>query len=86
MRKISPLTTFVFAIALAGGVVERGASHLPVVFLVHVTQGHRIGKDLIQIRHAVFANPLIECDGQLDELVVRLNFSGVLVQDRLRAL
>jgi len=26
MRKISPLTTFVFAIALAGGVVERGAS------------------------------------------------------------
>ena len=26
MRKISPLTTFVFAMALAGGVVERGAS------------------------------------------------------------
>src|SRR3984957_873954 len=66
--------------------VERVAGDLPVVLFVHVAQRDRIGEKLVQVFDAVGANLFIEADGELRNLVVRLNFARLLMQNRTRPL
>jgi len=65
--------------------IERGARHLPMMFLVHITKGHRIGEKLVQVFDALGADHLVQSIGQPGDLIERLNFPGMLMQDRFRA-
>src|SRR5712692_2943732 len=62
--------------------VKRTARDLPVMFLVHIAEGHRIREKLIQVLGAGCAVLLVQSDWQLGDLAVRLNFGGVLVLNR----
>src|SRR5467141_4236661 len=65
--------------------IEREARHLPMMFLVHITKGHRIGEKLVQVFDALGADHLVQSIGQPGDLIERLNFPGMLMQDRFCA-
>src|SRR5258708_34799472 len=65
--------------------IERGARHLPMMFLVHITKGHRIGEKLVQVFDALGADYFVQSIGQPGDLIERLNFPGMLMQDRFCA-
>ena len=62
--------------------IEGGARHLPMMFLVHVAQRHDVGDELVQVVDARLAHVLGQRDGQPGErperlgLVVRLSGEG----------
>jgi hypothetical protein len=56
------------------------------MFLVHIAKGHRIGEKLVQIFDALGADYLVQSIGQPGDLIERLNFPGMLMQDRFCAI
>ncbi len=62
--------------------VEGRAGDLPVVFLVHVAQRHRVREQLIEVRHALEARALFERDRQLHEMAERLDLVRGLMDQR----
>ena len=54
-----------------------------MVFLVHVAQRHRVGKELVEILHALFAHALSKSNRQLDEVPEGLDLVRVLMSQRL---
>src|SRR5260370_39701102 len=64
---------------------ERGARHLPMMFLVHIAQRHRVGEKLVQVFDALGANHFVQGDGESRDLSKRLNFPGMLMQYRFCA-
>ena len=53
--------------------------HLPVVLLVKITEGDRIGQELIQVLDAPSTDLLRESDRQLHDHPVGLGLHGALV-------
>ena len=66
--------------------VEGMPGNLPVVLLVEIAKGDRIGEDLVQVLRARRARLLVQGNRQLRDFAVRLNFPSLLVQDRFRSL
>jgi len=65
--------------------VESGARDLPVVFFIHVAQGHCVGQQLIEIVDAGIAGALVQCDGVLSCETKGLGFMIMRRQDAMTA-
>ena len=62
--------------------VEGRPGHLPVMLLVQVAQGHRVGQHLVQVLDALLAGRLGQRNGHSDKVPERLNLVGLLVHHR----
>ncbi len=62
--------------------VESVAGDLPMVLFVEIAEGDGVREYLIQVFDARSADVFVERNGKLGDLSERLNFAGVLVQDR----
>jgi hypothetical protein len=61
--------------------IEGWAGHLPMMFLVQITERHRVGEQLIQILDALFTRVFRQRDGHSDEMPERLDLVGFLRGD-----
>src|SRR5260370_13467569 len=66
--------------------VEGVTRVLPMMLLVHVAQGHGVGKNLVKISHALRADVFVQRNRHAREFSEGLNFLGLLVQDGACAL
>ncbi len=57
-------------------------SDLPVMFFVHIAEGHRVREKLIQVLGTGCAGFLVQGNWQLGDLAISLNLGGVLVLNR----
>ena len=54
--------------------------HLPVMLLVQVANRYCVREQLVEIFDTLLARGFVECDGQSDQMPVRLRFVTALVQ------
>src|SRR5690348_11338137 len=65
--------------------IERVPGHLPVMFLIHVAERHRIREKLIQVFGAGSAGLFVQGNWQFGNLAVWLNFGAALMLHGLRS-
>ncbi len=88
-QELNPLCDLVYQLILFAvmlikeqmELVKSMAGDLPVMFLVHITEGYGVGENLIEIVAGGCAGLFVQSDRQLGDLAIRLNFGGALMLD-----
>src|ERR1700730_16701208 len=63
--------------------VKSMSRNLPMMLLVEIAKSHAIRQNLVQVLGTDRTHLFIQCNRQLRDFSVRLNFPSVLVQNRL---